>query len=165
MNKADRNRRADATSKKSVYLTPRGRSAIEGWAQQNKLNFSAAIETLALLGLDKGASDFIVPALRDVTLQGIKLATNRFAHLLSRIEANSVLNRMMLEAVLLQLIRELADEHPDDFEAIMRVPRDSQRQRDLRIRRFHSEIKRNLSQAIAERLRQSLDDATDSLTQ
>lgn len=60
-------------------MTEFGREKIEAWAQANGLNFSAASETLALLGLDDERSSYAIPALRATTLQGIRLSFNRIA--------------------------------------------------------------------------------------
>ena len=158
MDKSKSERRSDKTYPKRIYLTEFGRIKIEAWAETHNINFSAAIETLALMGLEDNRADYAIPAVRATTLQGIQLAFNRLARLLSIIAMDSAVNRMANEAVLLQLIRELADEHPDDFEAIMRVPRDSQRTRDMRIRQFHDDVKMNMSQSAAQKLRQPVTD-------
>ncbi len=149
-------RRADKTHPKTIYLTPLGRSQIEAWAQANQLNFSAAMETLALLGLNDERHLHLIPALRAVTLQGIQLAFNRLARLLSTIAIDSAVSRSMSEGIMLQLIRELSEVRPDDFEAVMRIPRDSRRQSDTRIRQFHDGIKEGLTQNALQRLRQPL---------
>ena len=47
---------------------------------------------------------------------------------------------------MLQLIRELAAEHPDDFTAMMRISRDGRDQAHTRIRAFHDDIKTNVEQ-------------------
>ena len=91
---------------------------------QDGLNFSVAIETLALTGLDDERSSYAIPALRATTLQGIRLFFNRIARLLSDIAIEAAASRTMSEGIMLQLIRELAAEHPDDFTAMMRISRD-----------------------------------------
>lgn len=149
-------RRNKQTFPKHIKLTEVGRRDIEAWAQANQLNFSAAIETLALLGLEKEASSYMIPAMRATTLQGIRLAFNRLARLLSDIAIESAVNRTMSEGILLHLIRNLSEAHPDDFENLMRVPRDSRRQQDIRIRRIHDHIKQSMAERAAKRLRQPL---------
>ena len=153
-----RTRRSGKSFPKHVKLTEFGRSQIEAWAQTNNVNFSAAIETLALMGLDDQRADYAIPALRATTLQGLQLAFSRLARLLSIIAMDAAASRMTNEAILLQLIRELAEQHPDDFEARMRVPRDSRLQRDSRIRRFHDNIKQQLADEATARLRQPVSD-------
>ena len=156
-------RRGDKTLPKTVYLTPLGRAQIEAWANENQVNFSAAIETLALFGLGNNDNLHIIPALRAVTLQGIQLAFNRLARLLSIIAIDSAVNRSMAEGIMLQLIRELAEARPDDFETLMRVPRDSRLQRDIRIRQFHDNIKEGLEKGAVRRIREPLEAFDDLL--
>ena len=146
-------RRPDKTYSKHIKLTEFGREKIDAWAQANGINFSAAIETLALMGLEDERSSYAIPALRATTLQGIRLAFNRIARLLSAIAIEAAASRTMSEGVMLQLIRELATDYPDDFAAMMRVSRDS---RDLlhgRIRAFHEDIKASVEQDAIRRLK------------
>jgi hypothetical protein len=146
-------KRLETTQPKTVCLTGPGQAKIQAWADANDLNFSAAIETLALLGLDDERSDHIIPALRATTLQGIRLAFNRLARLLSDMAMEAAMARAMSEGVMLQLIREVAADHPDDFEAVMSVRRDSKRTADVRIRRFHEVIKASMKEEAIQRLR------------
>ena len=151
-----RARRPDKTYSKHIMLTEFGREKIEAWAQANGLNFSAAIETLALMGLDDERSSYAIPALRATTLQGIRLSFNRIARLLSDIAIEAAASRTMSEGIMLQLIRELAAEHPDDFTAMMRISRDGRDQAHSRIRAFHEDIKSNVEQEAVRRLKKSV---------
>ena len=146
-------RRPDKTYPKHVSLTEFGRKKIDAWAQANDLNFSAAIETLALMGLDDERSSYAIPALRATTLQGIRLSFNRIARLLFSIAIEAAAARTMSEGIMLQLIRELATEHPDDFVAMLRVSRDGQQKVHARIRAFHDEIKAHVEQEAIRRLK------------
>lgn len=156
MNSDKRRRRHEETHPKRIYLTPFGLDKVKQWAQDNHLNFSAAIETLALLGLADERADYIIPAVRATTLQGIRLTFNRIARLLSDIAIESAASRTLTEGVMLQLIREVAQARPDDFERIMRVQRDSRLEQDQRIRTFHDAIKHNVEQEAIRRLRQPI---------
>jgi hypothetical protein len=62
----------------------------------------------------------------------------------------------MSEGIMLQLIRELAAEHPDDFTAMMRISRDGQDHAHTRIRAFHEDIKSNVEQDAIRRLKKSV---------
>jgi hypothetical protein len=157
-------RRPDKTHSKHIKLTGAGREKIEAWAQQNGLNFSAAIETLALLGLDDERSGYVVPAIRATTLQGIRLAFNRIARLLSDIAIESAAARTMSEGVMLQLVRLQAAEQPDDFETVMRVYRDGRYPLHDRIRAFHDDIKNNVAQEAVRRLKKPVAQVHDLLT-
>jgi hypothetical protein len=151
-----RGRRPEKTYSKHVMLTEYGRARIEGWARENQLNFSAAIETLALLGLDDERSTFIIPALRATTLQGIRLTFNRQARLLSDIALEAAVARTMSEGIMLQLVRQAAAEHPEDFEEELLVRRDSRAVTDTRIRRFHDGLKARVEETAVQRLRRTL---------
>ncbi len=153
---AGRGRRPETTWSKHVRLTEFGRARIETWAQANRLNFSAAIETLALMGLEDRRADYAIPALRATTLQGIRLSFNRLARLMSDIAIEAATARTMSEGVMLQLIRELAVDHPNDFEAAMRVRRDGGSPVDARIRRFHDELKDRVEQEAIQRLKRTM---------
>lgn len=149
-------RRYQPTRQKSVYLTEFGRNKIEAWAQAEGVNFSAAIETLALMGLEDSRAEYAIPALRATALQGLRLVFNRMAGLLSDIAIEAAATRTMSEGIMLQLIREMANTHPDEFEQMMRVQRDSRLQVDKRIRAFHDAIKRNVEQESIRRMREGI---------
>jgi hypothetical protein len=149
-------RRPDKTYSKHVMLTEFGREKIEAWAQANGLNFSAAIETLALMGLDDERSSYAIPALRATTLQGIRLTFNRLARLLSDIAIESAVARTMSEGIMLQLVRKSAAEHPDDFETVMCISRDGYDEVHRQIRAFHEDIKANVEHEAIRRLKQSV---------
>lgn len=154
MNETSLTRRLDKTYSKHIMLTPFGWEKIEAWAKGNGLNFSAAIETLALMGLDDERSSYAIPALRATTLQGIRLSFNRIARLLSDIAIESATARTMSEGVMLQLIRELAGKHPDDFVSRVNISRDGRNQLHQRIRSLHDDIKNNAEQEAIRRIKQ-----------
>lgn len=151
-----RARRPDKTYPKHIMLTVFGREKIEAWAEANGLNFSAAIETLALMGLDDERSSYAIPALRATTLQGIRLSFNRIARLLSDIAIEAAASRTISEGIMLQLIRELAAEHPDDFVDMMNISRDGRDQAHTRIRAFHDDITHSAEQKAIRRLKKSV---------
>ena len=151
-----RARRPDKTYPKHIMLTVFGREKIEAWAEANGLNFSAAIETLALMGLDDERSSYAIPALRATTLQGIRLSFNRIARLLSDIAIEAAASRTISEGIMLQLIRELAVEHPDDFVDMMNISRDGRNQAHASIRTFHDDITHSAEQKAIRRLKKSV---------
>ncbi|MBK8900277.1 MAG: hypothetical protein IPM53_03770 [Anaerolineaceae bacterium] len=153
MNETTQARRPDKTYSKHIMLTEFGREKIEAWAKANRINFSAAIETLALLGLDDERSSYAIPALRATTLQGIRLSFNRIARLLSDIAVESAVARTMAEGIMLQLVREQAAASPDDFENRMRVSRGGRSPLDARIRAHLADITSHVEQAAIERIK------------
>jgi hypothetical protein len=156
-------KRLQSTKRKSVRLTPQGLARIQAWAKENGLNFSAAIETLALMGLEKESVDYIIPALRTTTLQALKLTFNRLARLLSDVAYESAVARTTSEGILLQLLREVAAAHPDDFEEVVNVRRDGSRDIDVRIRRLHKDIKAGMEAASVGRMRDAVSQVEELL--
>lgn len=134
-------RRAAQTHRKTVYLTDHGRDRIQAWADAHGVNFSAACETLALLGCDDERADHIIPALRAVTRQTLAATHDRQTRLLIDLAVDAAAARKMAESVMLQQIRRQALETPNDFEALMHVSRDSRRVLDGRIRTLHAALK------------------------
>lgn len=152
-----RNRRLSATRPKCITLTEPGRERIQAYADAQGLNFSAAMETLALRGLDDEGMYYLVPALRAVTLQGVRLAFNRLASLLSDIAIEAAAARTMSDAVMLQLIREMATAYPDDFIERMIVQRGTGRTTvDGRVRAFHDEVKAGVEEEAVRRLKKAV---------
>ena len=152
-----RNRRLSATRPKCITLTEPGRERIEAYADEQGLNFSAAIEMLALHGLEDEGMYYLVPALRAVALQGVRLAFNRMASLLSDIAIEAAAARTMSDAVMLQLIREMAVEYPDDFVARMIVQRGERRNSvDGRVRAFHEQVKAGVEEEAVRRLKKAV---------
>ena len=78
---------------------------------------------------------------------------NRFARLLFSIAIEAAAARTMSEGIMLQFIRELATEHPDDFAMMMGVSRDGQHKLHARIRSFHNDIKVHVEQEAIRRLK------------
>jgi hypothetical protein len=155
--------RLQNTIRKHVCLTPQGLARIEAWAKENELNFSAAIETLALVALEKESVNYIIPALRATALQALQLSFNRLARLLSDIAVESAVARTTSEGILLQLLREVAATHPDDFEEVVNVRRDGSRDIDARIRRLHKDIKAGMEAASVGRLRDAVSQVEELL--
>jgi hypothetical protein len=149
-------RRYDTTNQKTIYLTGVGWEKIEAWGRANNLNFSAAIETLALAGLEDESVAYHIPLLRTTTMQAMQLVFNRFASLLSDIAIEAAIARTMSEGLMLQWIREAAEDDPDDFEQTMRVQRNGRSQKDKRIRAFHDAIKENAEHEAIRRMKKAI---------
>src|SRR5918998_5979248 len=71
------------TERKQVCLTPEGRDLILRWAQQEGLSFSAAIETLARLGLQQDPRDAWGPALAAKVVGAVRADLGRYRALLA----------------------------------------------------------------------------------
>jgi hypothetical protein len=71
------------TERKQVCLTPEGRALIQAWAQQEGISFSAAIETLARVGLQQDPRDAWGPALAAKVVGAVRADLGRYRALLA----------------------------------------------------------------------------------
>jgi hypothetical protein len=71
------------TERKQVCLTPEGRDLIQRWAQQEGISFSAAIETLARVGLRQDPRDAWAPALAAKVVGAVRADLGRYRALLA----------------------------------------------------------------------------------
>lgn len=71
------------TERKQVCLTPEGRGLIQRWAQQEGVSFSAAIETLARVGLQQDPRDAWAPALAAKVVGAVRADLGRYRALLA----------------------------------------------------------------------------------
>src|SRR5687768_7267012 len=71
------------TERKQVCLTPEGRDLILRWAQQEGISFSAALETLARLGLQQDPRDAWGPALAAKVVGAVRADLGRYRALLA----------------------------------------------------------------------------------
>jgi len=72
-----------ATRAKHVYLTDAGRTAVQAWADREAVTFSAAIETLARLGLQQDPRDAWGPALAAKVVGAVRADLGRYGALLA----------------------------------------------------------------------------------
>jgi hypothetical protein len=71
------------TERKQVCLTPEGRALIQAWAAQEGVSFSAAIETLARVGLRQDPRDAWAPALAAKVTAAVRADLGRYRALLA----------------------------------------------------------------------------------
>lgn len=64
--------RRKATQKRNVRLTDEGIAAIQAWADEHSLSFSAALETAALLGIKENPTEALAPALMSLVKTTIR---------------------------------------------------------------------------------------------
>jgi hypothetical protein len=72
-----------ATRAKHVCLTDDGRAAVQAWADREGVSFSAAIETLARLGLQQDPRDAWGPALAAKVVGAVRADLGRYRALLA----------------------------------------------------------------------------------
>lgn len=116
--------RRAGTVRKQIRMTPHGLEEVQRWAEGNNCSFSAATESLALIGLEDDIARVLVPLVLSVVSRTVERALGRYAKLtaFAAIEAGTA--SRLAGALLLQEIRQQAQAAPDDFEAEMQVRRD-----------------------------------------
>lgn len=135
-----RDARYSLTRKKHITITQTGCLQIERWADAQGLNFSTAIESLALLGMHKEEA-ITLPALTSSMLERVVLRQfNRFAHLLSQTIIAAESSNWKTDYLILQLIRQEANADPQNFVHQMAVSSDPQNQLASQIRQMRHEV-------------------------
>lgn len=109
-------KRRQGTVEKKIRLTPDALTAIEQWADQNNASFSAAIETLARLGLGEPAATALTPALASSIRRGLLNAHDRLAGLIAHAGIESGTAARLAGAALHTL-------QPEDAEALQQKAR------------------------------------------
>lgn len=104
-------KRRQGTVEKKIRLTPDALVAIEQWADQNNASFSAAIETLARLGLGEPAATALTPALASSIRRELLNAQERLAGLIAHAGKESGVAARLAGAALYVL-------QPEDAEAL-----------------------------------------------
>jgi hypothetical protein len=69
------------TARKTVWLSDDGRARVQAWADAQGISFSAAIETLARLGLGQAPQEAVAPALVSVVRREVQQQFHRVAAL------------------------------------------------------------------------------------
>lgn len=159
----DVQKRYGHTGKKMITLTHEGRKQLQQFADAHSLSFSAAIESLALIGMKADITDLLIPLLREVTDKAIQRNFNRMAKLSLLAAAEAAMAHDLTTMLLLQTIRQTAVAHPQDFETVMQVRFSDEKTQDGRIRTIYQEM-RQLARGRQQRLlKQSLADLAAEL--
>ena len=137
----DSQKRYGQTSKKMVSLTHEGRKQIQKFADAHDMSFSAAIETMALIGMKADLTGLLIPLLKEITDKALQRNFNRMAKLGMIAAFEASLAHDLIRMILLQLIRQEAIRFPNDFEDRMVVSYDSGVALDDRIRALYGEMR------------------------
>lgn len=129
------------TRKKTLSLTHEGHDQIKKYAKAHGLSFSASIETLALIGMKADLTQLLVPLLNDIVAKGLARNFNRLAKLSIQAAAESTMAHDLTAMLLLQLIRQEAEQHPQDFEERLAVSHDPTDHHDFRIREVYNHFR------------------------
>ena len=155
--------RSGTTRKKTITLTDAGREQIQIFAKSHQMTFSAAIETLALIGMEADLTALLIPLIDNSVEKGLQRNFNRMAKLTILAAAESAMAHDLTTMLLLQTVRQEALRHPDDFETRIPVSRDRKQQLDTRIREMYNQMRRLARQRQRKLLQQSLRDLLNRL--
>lgn len=94
------------TIKKNVRLTEQGIADIQAWATTHGLSFSAALETLSKLGMDKDLNEALLPAVLSLTRRTIQGEYARLVRLVVYGIVESGYAARMSSAAVRQLVKD-----------------------------------------------------------
>ncbi len=137
----DTQQRYGRTAKKMITLTQTGREQIQQFADAHGMNFSATIESLALIGMKADLTALLIPLLREVVDKAMQRNFNRIAKLSLIGAAEAAMAHDLATMLLLQLIRQEALANPHDFEEVMQVSHDLADDLDARMRALYNEAR------------------------
>jgi hypothetical protein len=133
--------RSGSTRKKTITLTDAGREQIQAFAKKHQMTFSAAIETLALIGMEADLTALLIPLVNNSVERGMQRQFNRIAKLGLLAAAEAAMAHDLTTMLLLQQIRQEAVNHPQDFEKIMEVGQGDRTTQDGRIRAVYKDVR------------------------
>ena len=133
--------RSGFTRKKTITLTDDGREQIQTFAKKHQMTFSAAIETLALIGMEADLTALLIPLIQSSIEKGMQRQFNRMAKLGVLAAAEAAMAHELTTMLLLQQIRQEAANHPQDFEDVMQVGQGDRTTQDGRIRAVYRDMR------------------------
>ncbi|MBK8905462.1 MAG: hypothetical protein IPM53_30040 [Anaerolineaceae bacterium] len=133
--------RSGSTRKKTITLTDAGRAQIHAFAKTHQMTFSAAIETLALIGMEADLTALLIPLIHSSVERGMERQFNRIAKLGLLASAEAAMAHELTTMLLLQQIRQEATDHPQNFEDVMQVGQGDRTTRDGRIRAVYKDMR------------------------
>lgn len=158
-------RRRDSQLKvsKHVHLTPEGEAQIKQFAKENDTSFSAAIEMLALTGMEVDTVQSILPFILESVHRSVRSAFNRMAKLSSAAAIEAGASREIASVTLLQQLNLLRRLYPDEYEGMMQIGREEPD--DLMIRAARDRINVTARSQSVRRLKKPLIDIDDILSE
>ena len=144
------------TQRKHVTLTVPAIETIQAYADRHKLSFSAAMETLALIGLGNSTADAFPRLVATVLERLFNKQFNRFAKLVSYAAIAAEEANYKSDILLLQTIWREARLDPDNFIANMQVSDDPHLLPDASARHIRDEISVDARDHAVARLRRPL---------
>jgi hypothetical protein len=159
-----RKARYGATRRTHISITHRAYDQIQAWADKQGISFSAAVESLALLGLGQETAELLPLLISSLLERLLSRQFNRFAKLLSLAVLSAEEANVKSDTLLLNLIRQEAAADPAHFVTNMTVSSDRQDVTAVQIRQLRDDMKRNAQEAALKRLKRSLRPAEKLVT-
>lgn len=162
---ASRKARYGATRRTHVSVTHLAYDQIQEWADEQGVSFSAAIESLALMGLGQETAELLPLLISGLMERLLARQFNRFAKLLSLAALSAEEANVKMDTFLLNLIRQEAAADPARFVANMIVSSDPQDRTAVQIRKLRDDMKRKAQAASLKRLKRKLPPDETLITQ
>jgi len=162
---ASRKDRYGVTRRTHISVTHLAYDQIQAWADEQGISFSAAIESLALMGLGQQTAELLPLLIRGLLERLLTQQFNRFAKLLSLTALSAEEANNKLDTLLLNLIRQEAAADPTRFVTNMTVSSDPQNQTAVQIRQLRDGMKHNAQAAALKRLKRQLSPAEQLITE
>jgi hypothetical protein len=154
-----REERYGKTVRKHISLTPESVTAIEIYASQYDISFSAALESLALLGLGNRSAETLPRLLTGLLDSILNRYLGRYARLSSQAVMAAEEANTKADFLVLQTLWREARQDPDGFEEKLGVSLNPDVQPDRRVRELQQQVKDLAQTAAIERLRQNAESA------
>lgn len=135
-----RQERYGITRKKHITITIEGHDRLQAWADEHDVTFSAAIESLALIGTGSNIANAFPLLTTGILERVVTRQYNRFAKLLARTALAAEANNWKADVLLLQNISREAALDPDNFIANMTVSHDPSDTVATQIRQMRDEM-------------------------
>ncbi len=165
-NPSDTTRKAryGITRRTHISITHPAYNQIQAWADEQGVSFSAAMESLSLMGLGQETADLLPLLISSLLDRLLSRQFNRFAKLLSLTALSAEEANVKIDTLLLNLIRQEAQADPVRFVANMSVSSDPQNRTAVQIRTLRDGIKRNAQQGALKRLKRPLQSGESLIT-
>lgn len=151
-----RKERYGVTRRTHISVTHTAYDQIQTWAKEQGINFSAAMESLALIGLGQETAEQLPMLINGLLERLVARQFNRFAKLLSLAVLSSEEANVKVDMVLLNMIRQEAQASPTQFVQNMTVSTDPQNQQAMQIRQLREGMKHHAQDAALKRLKRPL---------
>lgn len=160
-----RKARYGLTRRTHVSITHLAYDQIQAWADEQGISFSAAIESLALMGLGQETAELLPLLIGGLMERLLARQFNRFAKLLSLAVLSAEEANVKVDTLLLNLIRQEAAADPARFVTNMIVSSDPRDLTAVQIRKLRDDMKRKAQAASLKRLKRKLPPEETLITQ